>query len=62
MNDDKMIDASFEVSFIVPLEVRNINDAVIDQTLVIKAAKEAARAECQRQLIESMEAGDFDVG
>jgi len=62
MTDDKMIDASFEVSFTVSLEVRNVNDAVINQQKVVQAAKDAAWAECQRQLSESKAAGDFDVG
>jgi hypothetical protein len=56
-----MRDASFEVRFTVPLEVRNINDAVVNEAAVIAAAKAGARAEVERQLSAAIAAGDFNV-
>jgi hypothetical protein len=61
-DNEKMIDASFEVRFTVPLGVRSINDALINEQDVIKAAKSAARNEVIRQLSAAMEEGQFDVG
>jgi len=61
MSDDKMIDASFDVIFTVPLHVRNINDAVINQGKVVEAAKAAACEECIRQLNEAVGDGAFDI-
>jgi hypothetical protein len=61
-DNEKMIDASFEVRFTVPIEVRSINDALINEQDVIKAAKSAARNEVIRQLSAAMEEGQFDVG
>jgi|GEM_PF-1217540 hypothetical protein len=61
-DNEKMIDASFEVRFTVPIEVRSINDALINEQDVIKAAKSAARNEVILQLSAAMEEGQFDVG
>ena len=61
-DNEKMVDASFEVKFTVPLEVRSINDALINEQDVIKAAKNAARDEVMRQLSAALEEGQFDVG
>lgn len=61
MADDKMIDASFDVKFTVPLKVRNVNDAVVNEAKVIAAAKAGARQEVIRQLEEAMGEGAFDI-